>query len=247
METDSTTIERAMVEIPVSDGTTIGAYSGRPVGAVRPSAVVVAHELFGVNDDIRTVVDDLARAGHLAVAPEFYHRHTVPGRSLERDDAGRAAGFALLHQLTRADAVADVAAALGWLTAHPAVEDVVMIGFSAGGHLAYYAATQLSVRATAVVYGGWLTSTEIPLGRPEPTVELTGGITGHLSYLVGDRDVLIDAAQRDRIEQALTGAGVDHQLVVLDGAEHAFFWPGTPSYHAAARQQAWHHILTLLR
>lgn len=243
---DRMTIDSATVEFPVSDGSTLRAYSSRPVGVPRPTAVVVAHELFGVNADIRTVVDDLAAAGHLAVAPEFYHRHAAPGRSLERDEAGRAEGFALLRTLTRTDARADVAAALDWLTADPAVTGVGMMGFSAGGHLAYYAATQLPLRATAVVYGGWLTGTDIPLSRPEPTLDLTGGITGRLSYLVGDRDFLIDAGQRDQIEKALTDAGVDHQIVVYEGAEHAFFWPCTPSYHPAARAAAWKHILTLL-
>jgi len=136
MDISRTDIGSGTVEIPVSDGSIMSGYSSRPVGAIRPTAVVVAHELFGVNDDIKTVVDDLARAGHLTVAPEFYHRHTAPGRALERDDAGRAAGFGLLHELTRTDALADVSAALRWLTADPAVTDVAMIGFSAGGHLA---------------------------------------------------------------------------------------------------------------
>lgn len=239
-------IESAAVEITVSDGSTMHAYSSRPVDEPRPTAVIVAHELFGVDENIKTVVEDLAEAGHVAVAPEFYHRHIAPGRSLKRDDAGRAEGFALLQALTRTDARADVAAAQHWLTTDPAVTDIGMIGFSAGGHLAYYAATQLPLRATAVLYGGWLTGTDIPLSRPAPTLELTSGITGRLSYLVGDRDFLIDAGQRDQIEQALTDAGVDHHLAVYEGAEHAFFWPGTLAYHAAAREAAWQHILALL-
>jgi carboxymethylenebutenolidase len=53
--------------------------------------VIVAHELFGVNPDIRGVADDLAAAGYLAIAPEFYHRDAPLGRWLERDDAGREA------------------------------------------------------------------------------------------------------------------------------------------------------------
>lgn len=242
----SSGVDSGTVTIRLDDGSTMRGYRSRPVGTVRPTAVIVAHELFGVNEDIKGIVDDLSRAGYVSVAPEFYHRHTAPGRALQRDDAGRTEGFTLLRQLTRADALADVSAALRWLTADPVVTDVAMIGFSAGGHLAYYAATQLPLRVTAVVYGGWLTSTEIPLSRPNPTLELTGGIAGHLSYLVGDRDFLIDAAQRDQIEQALTRAGVDHQLVVHPGAEHAYFWPGTPAYHPEARQRAWHHILAML-
>jgi carboxymethylenebutenolidase len=49
----------------------------------------VAHELFGVNPDIRGVADDLAGAGFLTIAPEFYHRDAAPGRCLTPGITGR--------------------------------------------------------------------------------------------------------------------------------------------------------------
>jgi len=71
------TITNTAVEIPVSDGSTLPAYLARPAHAT--TGVIVAHELFGVNPDIRGVADDLAAAGYLAIAPEFYHREAPPG------------------------------------------------------------------------------------------------------------------------------------------------------------------------
>jgi carboxymethylenebutenolidase len=67
------------LQIPVADGTTLPAYLARPAAAPAPTGVIVAHELFGVNPDIRGVADDLAATGFLAVAPEFYHRDARPG------------------------------------------------------------------------------------------------------------------------------------------------------------------------
>ena len=52
-----------MIEIPVADGTTLPAYLARPAvlgSGPAPTGVIVAHELFGVNPDIRGVADDLA-------------------------------------------------------------------------------------------------------------------------------------------------------------------------------------------
>ena len=129
--------------IPVSDGTSLPAYVARPVTAAAPTGVIVVHELFGVNPDIRGVADDLAGAGYLAIAPEFYHRDAPPGRWLERDDAGRQEGFGYLHKLGREQALADVAAAMAWLRAEPGIERVAVVGFSAGGHLSYLAACRL--------------------------------------------------------------------------------------------------------
>src|SRR5579863_9978025 len=122
------------IRLSVADGTTMHAYLARPSGDHAATGVVVAHELFAVNPDIRRVADELAEAGYLTIAPEFYHRDAPPGRWLERDDAGREEGFGYLHRLGREQALADVSAALGWLLAERGVSRVANAGFSAGGH-----------------------------------------------------------------------------------------------------------------
>src|SRR5258708_6824238 len=151
----------ATVQIPVADGTTMPAYLVGPAAGHAPTGVIVAHELFGVNPDIRGVADDLAEAGYLTIAPEFYHRDAQPGRWLERDDAGRQEGFHLLNRLQRHQALGDVTACISWLRSQPAIEKIAMIGFSAGGHLSYLAACRLPITQTAVLYGGWLPTNQI--------------------------------------------------------------------------------------
>ena len=54
------------IKIPVEDGTSLPAYLARPATTAAPTGVIVVHELFGVNPDIRGVTDDLAAAGYLA-------------------------------------------------------------------------------------------------------------------------------------------------------------------------------------
>ncbi len=241
------TITSTTVQIPVADGTTMAAYLARPDGAVAPVGVIVAHELFAVNPDIRSVADGLADAGYLTVAPEFYHRYAEPGRWLERDDTGRREGFALLARVEREQAVADVDACLSWLRSQSGVVRAAIIGFSAGGHLAYLAACRLPITSAAVIYGGWLPSTDIPMSRPTPTLHLTPGITGRVLYLVGEDDALIDAEQRGQIRTALQDAHVDHEMVTYPSAEHAYFWPETNAFNQAARDDSWTRILSMLR
>jgi len=240
------TMEAMTVQIPVGDGTILPAHLAQPAAAPAPTGVIVAHELFGVNPDIRGVADDLAAAGYLAIAPEFYHRDAPAGRWLERDDAGRQEGFGYLNRLRRDHAVADVSAAMDWLRSQPGIQRVAIVGFSAGGHLAYLAACRLPLSRAAVLYAGWLPTTDIPMSQPTPTLDLTPGITGRLLFLVGEDDALIDAGQREAIRRALAAAGDGHEVVSYPGVAHAFFWPGTPAYDADARADAWSRILALL-
>jgi carboxymethylenebutenolidase len=186
-------------------------------------AIIVAHELFGVNADIRGVVDHLSELGYLAAAFEHYHRVAPAGEALPRDDAGRERGFAYLRQLSRED----------------------VLGFSAGGHMAFLAATRLPLVATAVLYGGWLTGGELPIAKPEPTLDAAAGIArqgGKLLYLVGGKDAIIAPEQVALIRAKLADAHVAHELVVYPEAAHAFFWEGTPSFDRAARDAAWRRV-----
>ena len=240
------TITTETIAIRVDDDSTMSAHLARPDRRNAETGVVVAHELFGVSPDIIGVVDDLAAAGHLAIAPEFYHRDSAPGQWFDRDDDGRCAGFAQLHRMNRRDALADVAAAIEHLRGQPGIRNIAMIGFSAGGHLAYLAASRLPIAATAVLYGGWLPSTQIPLGRPQPTLSLTPQIAGRMLLLVGEDDALIDADQRAQIRSALESAAVDHSMITYPGVQHAYFWPGTPAFDRAARDDSWRRILELL-
>ena len=92
----------------------------------------------------------------------------------------------------------------------------------------------------------WLPTTDIPVSRPTPTLDLTPGITGRLLYLVGGDDPVIGADQRRQIGDALARAGTDHELVSYPGTGHAFFWPGTPPYDRNARDDAWSRVLDML-
>ena len=217
-----------------------------PPAANGQPAVIVLHELFGVNPDIRNVLDQFTDRGFVAVAPELFHRAQPEGVWLERKDEGRARGFELLGGLDRASVLADVNAVLGYLGARDDVTGPVTVaGFSLGGHVAYLAATALPIDRTIVLYGGWLTGTDIALSRPEPTIDLTRGIAstaGRVLMIVGADDHLITGEQVDQIREALEATAVDHEVLVLPGVGHAFFWPATPNYDEAAVAESWVHI-----
>lgn len=216
----------------------MGGHLARPSVPGAFPGVLVAMELFGVDAGVRDVCHRLAALGFVALAPDFHHR-TSPGTELPRDTAGRDRGFELLHLMTRDQVLQDVGAAIDHVRALGS-ERVSMVGLSLGGHIAYLAATAFDIDV-AVFYGGWLPTTEIPLGRPEPTLSLTPGITGRVLYLVGENDHVIPSPQRHLIATALRDAGVRHEMVVYPAVGHGFL-----TTDPATAADAWRRVHALL-
>src|SRR5260370_26026430 len=61
------------IDVPTTQGP-LKAYLAVPGGRDRGAGVIVLHEAFGLNDDIRSHADHLAAEGYVAVAPDLYTR-----------------------------------------------------------------------------------------------------------------------------------------------------------------------------
>ena len=61
------------IRLTAADGHEMGAYLAEPSGPAR-GAIVVAMEMYGVNDYLRTVCDNYAADGYVAIAPQFFDR-----------------------------------------------------------------------------------------------------------------------------------------------------------------------------
>jgi carboxymethylenebutenolidase len=240
------------VGIPVAGSAEpMAAYVSRPAGDGPWPSVIVGFEMFGLTPYIRRTADRLAGLGLLAVVPDFYHR-TAPGFSGTADEPGRARAFALLDRLTRQEVTADLLATLTHLEQR---EDTAgrpgMVGFSLGGHIAFYAASQLPLSAVATVYPGWLDVAGTALSRPGPLVDLTPRIAEQgcrLLYVVGADDHVITPDQTRLVGQRLAAAGVPHEIVVYPDTPHGFLADDRPTFRPTPATTTWHHLsATLLR
>ncbi len=131
------------------DGLELRAFVARPEGDPK-GCVVVAQEIFGVNDHIRWVIaEQYARAGYLAVAPAFFDR-IESGVELGYTPEGTARGRALVDALGLDAPLRDIRAAAQQVGQGLPTG---VVGYCWGGTVAYLAATRLGLPAVGY-YGG---------------------------------------------------------------------------------------------
>lgn len=139
-----------MLKLKASDGHEFGAYLAQPSGKPK-GGVVVIQEIFGINDHIRSVADDYAAQGYLAIAPALFDR-IKPGIELGYDEDDVTEGRELKGQSDNDAALMDIEAAAN---AVRSAGKVAAVGYCWGGALAWLTATRLDgISAVASYYGG---------------------------------------------------------------------------------------------
>ena len=187
------------------------AYLAVPVSSPGPwPGVVVIHEAFGLNADIRGHADRLAALGYLALAPDL-----LDGRFWLRCIRG------MFKQLQAGSGPAFDAldACREWLAERTdCTGKTGVIGFCMGGGFALLCAPRGKYAAASVNYGVLPVDAETVLAGSCPIVASYGG-----------RD-LMGSEVPERLEAALTALGVPHDVKLYPAAGHSFMSPSRPRW-----------------
>lgn len=135
--------------LTAEDGHKFAAYLAQPPG--RPKGgVVVIQEIFGVNAHMRSVADDYAEQGYLALVPALFDR-VKPGIELGYTEDDVTKGREIRGQVRNEDALLDIAAASN---AVKSAGRIAAVGYCWGGTLAWLTATRLDGFSVAASYYG---------------------------------------------------------------------------------------------
>jgi carboxymethylenebutenolidase len=196
-----------------------------PVGVPAPTVLLI-HEWWGLNDEIRAVTAEFGRLGYLALAVDL-----MGGKVASTPDAARA-----LTQAVEAEAATDTLVGwIEWLRVHDACNRKIgTVGWCFGGGWSLAASIATPVEATVVYYGR--------VNRPaEELARLKGPVLGHFAT----RDRFIDQPMVSAFEKAMDEAGKSYTTHWYE-ADHAFANPTSARYDEPNARLAWERTLAFL-
>jgi carboxymethylenebutenolidase len=210
------------ITIECRDGA-FGAYIARPKTSPVP-AVVVLHEVFGVNADIRRTCDELAEQGFIAVAPDLFWRQE-PGVDLSvTSEPDWQHGLRLNRAYDRDAGAKDVKDTVNAVAKLPGCTGkVAVLGYCLGGLLVYLTAVRYGVDAGVAYHGG---DTEKYLGEVD-------GLHAPLLMHLAEEDEFISKSAQAAIKAALANKP-NATVYSYPGQNHAFSRHNGAHYNAAA-------------
>jgi len=226
------------VVLEAADGTRLAAFAAQPDDGARVG-IVVLPDVRGLYGFYEQLALRFAERGYAAVAFDYFGR--TAGVS-KRDDE-----FPYMDhvaQTTPETIAQDVRAAVEHLRSPGggACETVFAVGFCYGGRHAWLATADGHGLAGAVGFYG---STGERNGAPGPTQRAAEFAAPILALQAGaDQNILPE--HNAAFDQALTAAGVEHEIVVYDGAPHSFFDRKQEEF-ADASADAWERVLGFIR
>ena len=215
------------------DGRELRGFLARPADAAGPlPGLIVIHEWWGLNANVRSVTERLAAEGYAALAVDLYDGEVAgdPARARELVTSAMQRVPELQANLRQAHAFL---AGSGSET-----QKVGTIGWCFGGGWSLETALLLpdEIDATVIYYGRVVTDP----ARLEP-------LSMPLLGLFGSEDGSIPVADVRAFESELVRLGKSVEIHVYDGAHHAFANPSGTRYDAAAAEDAWRRTTAFLQ
>jgi carboxymethylenebutenolidase len=213
-------VSREYVDIPVGDRA-MRTFVAAPRADGPHPGVVFYTDIFQLTEPSLRWAVRLAGYGFVVAAPEIYHRIEPAGTVLGFDDEGKQRGQADAEATPVSDFDADIAVALDYLDSSDRVAGLGAAGHCTGGHLAFRAAFDSRVRATACWYPTGLHDGKLGEDPDAGSLTRAGEMRGELLMIFGTRDPHTPQPGRERIRAGLERAGTSFTWREYD-AEHAF-------------------------
>jgi len=209
----------------------VKAYLAHPLAGNKFPAVIVIHEIFGLNPHILDVTRRIAKEGFLAMAPDALS----PLGGTPENDQEKA--VSLIRGLDQGQTVKNYVAAVKFLKTNPlSTGKVGCTGFCWGGGMTNQVAVNCPDLDAAVPYYGM-----------QPSAEDVAKIKAPIMAHYGANDPRIDEGI-PAFEAALKKYKKEYQIFIYEGAGHAFNNDSNPDrYNEKAAKLAWSRTIAFFK
>jgi carboxymethylenebutenolidase len=221
-------------KVPVTGGEVVYAtIAGQPVKGfvARPAGsegkplpgLIVIHEWWGLNDNVRDEAKRLAGEGYVVLAVDLYQGQLA--------DAPPAA-MKLSRSLTENPAPAEdnLRQAYAWLTDVAKAPRIGTIGWCLGGRWSF---------RTAQLFPDGVDAAVIYYGSVKAEDDVVARLEMPILGLFGSKDRVVPLPMVQAFEAQAKRLGRDVTVKVYEGADHAFANPSGTAYDAPAAEDAW--------
>lgn len=204
----------------------VNCYVTYPEVKDKAPVIIVVHEIYGLTDWARSVTDELAEAGYIAIAPDLLSGAAPGGGGTaelgDSDAIGKAISKLPADQIT-----ADLNAVAQYATSLPAANGKIAVaGFCWGGGQAFrYATNNKELKAAYIFYG------------TPPSAQSMAKINCPVYGFYGGNDARVTKTVPDTISE-MKEAGKLYEPVTYDGGGHGFMRAGEMPNGGAANKKA---------
>ncbi len=205
----------------------VSGYLAKPVDDGNHPGVIMIHEWWGLNDNIKEMADKLASHGYVVLAVDLYDGKVATTSNQARQ---------LITSFDSEYGIQNMNSAVSLLSNDYSANTVGSIGWCfGGGQSLNLALDNNEMDATVIYYGSLVTNSENLSSIDWPVL----GIFAEL-------DKGIPVATVNEFESVLNEIGVDNQIYIYDGVDHAFANPSGERYAPEESKSAWDQTLSFL-
>jgi carboxymethylenebutenolidase len=197
-------------------------------------AVVMIHEWWGLNKNIKDMAENLAKEGYVVLAVDLYNGEVANTTEVAQNlvNKARENPFELINNLQHA---------VRYLTSLENVDSskIASLGWCFGGgqslQLALNTEPEYPLAATIIYYGNLVSD-------QESISKIKWPVLG----IFGDQDKSISVESVKQFEEALNANGITNEIYIYEGVGHAFANPSGDNYAPQETQDAWEKTLDFL-
>lgn len=206
------------------DGRALTGYLARPQAAAGDlPALIVIHEWWGLNDNVRAMARRFAGEGYTVLAVDMYADQVA-------EEPARAQELMMQVMESPQTGVQNLQAAAEYLSQTARAARLGIVGWCFGGGWSLRGALAMPERIDAAV---------MYYGQPITAAGELQRLDAPLLGLFAAKDQGIPVAQVREMERSLQQLGKQAEVVVYPGTDHAFANPSGGNYDAAAAADAW--------